>query len=129
MWFAIYEKSDNEAILCEMIERFTIVQAKKYMENEYGEEYHCVPAPGYDPLKEFDYEWLDLGFERDGEPSEEQRKSAETDSQYKQRRVRMATKCVDCGVQVPYTTRPHKRCVECKRKFERARVHRARSKK
>jgi len=129
MWFAIYEKSDNEAILCEMIERFTIVQAKKYVENEYGDGYHCVPAPGYDPLKEFDYEGLDFGFERDGEPSKKQLTNAEDDSQYEQRRLRMATKCVDCGVQVPYKTRPYRRCVECKRKFERERKRLARSKK
>ncbi len=87
------------------------------------------------PPEEFDYA-VHWATEDDyfGAPSREQISNAETDAQYEHREREQkihdrATKCEDCGVPVSYKTRPFKRCAECKRKFEKERVHRARIKK
>ena len=130
MWFTVYKKNDNENVLYDMTYWGTIEEAKNYVLRKYGEEYYCTPDLEYDPVKDFDYEAFDNWC---GAPSKEQLMNAEMDSQYERRLLEeakhnKATKCVDCGVQVTYTTRPFKRCVECKRKFERERVHRARKK-
>ena len=59
MWFAVFRRTENEDIFYNMINYWTLEEAKEYVVSKYGEEYYCKPDFEYDPSKDFSEESYD----------------------------------------------------------------------
>ncbi len=131
--FHLIINENGEEVILETIDAFTIEEVKEIAFRNYG-KYYSVDQIKIElaPPEEFDYEvyWA-MDDDYVGSPTIEQERNAKYDLDAMERiskspEKKKISKCHDCGKEIEYNTKPFKRCSECKRKFERERVRRAR---